>query len=124
MKGRANVVPCGRWKARGAVLSLALLSTSCGTVLTRTRGDVFGYYPYEALVADAKLIGYSLGFDIAIEGTLNRTPADDGLTAGLLSLPLDLVLDTIALPIDLVAWAFGGDKRTLGMAPREMERGN
>lgn len=117
-EGRCSASPT----RTAALLALALLSTSCGTVLTRTRGDVFGYYPYEALVADARLIGYGLGFDIEIQGHGDRMTADDGIGGGLISLPIDLVLDTIALPIDLVAWAFGCDKRILGISPLEKEQ--
>jgi uncharacterized protein YceK len=33
---------------------------------------------------------------------------------GLISIPLDLALDTVLLPIDLIAWPLGGKKGFMG----------
>ncbi len=97
------------------VLSMlsALLSGCCamnGTILTRTsltgrHSDTFGAYPYQAVYEDGYAMttydGYATSDDKT--GTTMRI-------CGFISLPLDILFDTIFLPVDLVAWSFGASK--------------
>jgi uncharacterized protein YceK len=66
-----------------------------GTLQTRTGQDFFGSYPYKAVVADL----YYAPQDVTVM-----------CLAGILSLPVDVVVDTGFLPVDLAAWACGYEK--------------
>ena len=86
------------------LLALALLlagvaSTGCGTAFSRSRHDFLGAYPFEGVAADA----------LMVVGVIN--PDNEAVALyGLISLPIDLVVDLVLLPADLVAWAFGQSK--------------
>lgn len=83
---------------RLVVMVLLLGCTGCGgTAITRTgeQRRTFGGYPFEAVAKDAEMIAMD----------------DQTLTLiGCLSIPVDLVMDTLALPFDLSAWAYGVQK--------------
>ena len=97
--------------ARLCVLTLCvLLLPGCtGTRLTRTASpmplaasgsfDSVGGYPFQAVVVDYR-----------IEESGGNTGDNYTVFA---SLAVDLVIDTLLSPIDLVAWAFGCRKRGL-----------
>ena len=79
-----------------------LLSGCAGTIVTRFGGSVndphFGAYPYQAPVIDLKLMGAG--------GKLGLFEFE----VGILSLPLDIAIDTVFLPVDLIMWTFGCKK--------------
>ena len=93
------------------LLSTLLLSGCTGTMLTRSdepmlhaesgSHDMFGGYPFQAVVAD---------YHIEESGD---NSGDSHVV--FVSLAIDIVVDTVLSPIDLVAWAFGCHKR--GMMP-------
>ena len=60
---------------------------------------MFGGYPFQAVVVDYQIEAAS------------RNEGNSYVVLG--SLIIDLVVDTVLLPIDLVAWAFGYHKRGL-----------
>lgn len=78
-----------------ALLLTAILITGCGTLLSRTGNTSFGAYPYQAVVGDAVLV--------AVE-------EPDVKALAFVSIPLDLVLDTLFLPPDLIYWVAGKKK--------------
>ena len=83
-----------------------ILFTGCvGTPLTRRvdkNNDAYwcGKYPYKAVVEDARLM------------------FDDGCKAGIiapmafLSLPVDIAVDTVMIPVDLFAWCLGKRRKS------------
>ncbi len=89
------------------LLGALLLSGCTGTMLTRTSSpmpmaasgsyDSFGGYPFQAVVVDYRIEERSGN-------------AGDNYTI-FVSLAIDLVIDTVLSPVDLVAWAFGCRKR-------------
>jgi len=91
------------------LLACTLLGGCTGTMLTRSsepmplaaRGsyNTFGGYPFQAVVVDWRMEERSGG---------------DGESVGVFaSLAVDLVVDLVLSPIDLVAWAFGCEKRDM-----------
>src|SRR5262245_10930256 len=101
---------------RPRLLLAALASVTlsgCGTLWTRCMNDtpVVGGYPFEAVVIDVWGIGDSL--DRAFSAESRQDPHahhDAEFWMFLLSLPVDLALDAVLTPVDLVAWAFGATK--------------
>ena len=98
-------------RTRAALCLLATASASCGTLLTRVGDPAFGGWPFAAVVADGELMSKCFGpqqtlVDVDFDGPVL-------LLGGLLSLPLDLGIDLLALPIDLVAWIAGNEKDVL-----------
>ena len=95
---------------RGAafLVCLLLLSGCIGTGTTRQYGDdgrrPFGSYPFAGVVVDCELVG------------MQRNPNDmTGLSTlapviGIISLPVDIVIDAVLAPLDLIAWPFGWRK--------------
>lgn len=77
-------------------LNAALLLTGCGTICTRYPGgsDGVGARPYEAVVQDAVIC-----------------KSVEGCAMGILSMPVDIALDTVLLPVDLIAWPYGCKKQ-------------
>ena len=83
------------------VLMISMFA-SCGTVIMRGGGPegeviTFGGYPYEEVAMDVFLAA------IFIEEPLAGI-------AGLCSLPIDLALGTLFLPMDLIYWEKGEHK--------------
>jgi len=76
-------------------LSLTVLVTGCGTLVSRTGHTSFGAYPYQAVGTDVAVI--------AVE-----KPEVKGLA--FISIPLDVVVDTVLLPPDLILWIAGHKK--------------
>jgi len=86
-------------------LALSPLFCGCGTVFSRSSPDLFGAYPLLAVEFDLVLISEVSGDGGEAMG-MAAGPAFFFVT-GLVSLPFDLAIDVVALPIDLVAWALG-----------------
>ena len=80
--------------AISAVLITVML-TGCGTLVSRTGHTSFGAYPYQAIGTDVAVV--------AVE-------KPDVKVLAFISIPLDLVLDTILLPPDLILWIAGHKK--------------
>jgi uncharacterized protein YceK len=82
-------------------ITMMLLLQSCiGTASTRFQNDSFvGAYPYSAVGTDLVLFGENLGKPAHLGGFI--------ALPSLISIPLDLVVDSILLPIDLITWPFG-----------------
>lgn len=76
-------------------LSLTVLLTGCGTLVSRTGHTSFGAYPYQAVGTDVAVI--------AVEKPEVKMLAFVGI-------PLDLVLDTVLLPPDVILWIAGNKK--------------
>lgn len=90
------------WKLFVLCFTLSLTGC-CGTLITRgvSNHDVFGAVPYTAVAQDVVACGYvSDGF----EGGMCAVVA-------FVSIPLDLTLDTLFLPVDLFAWLCGYEKQ-------------
>lgn len=89
------------------LLGMMLLPGCTGTMLTRSSSpmslaasgsyDSFGGYPFQAVVVDWRIE--------------ERSGNAGDSHSVFLSLAVDLVVDTVLSPIDLVAWAFGCRKR-------------
>ena len=91
------------------VLALAASWSGCGTIYTRTNRSPVGRYPFDAVALDLWML--PMAFTGRHE-VLGESKHGKQLTAlGLLSLPIDLVLDTVLLPVDGIAWLFGAIKR-------------
>jgi uncharacterized protein YceK len=82
----------------GPLIVCALSSSGClGTLGTRSTKAI-GAYPYEAVYSDV------------------RDPWREGPSAipfDMLSLPFDIVVDTVLLPFDSIGWCFGQRKSGL-----------
>lgn len=87
------------------LLASSILLNGClvGTLRTRTdcsenSADPFGGIPYSATASD-----------ISNLGQFNSDDDVGGFVAifSLISIPMDFMVDTIALPVDLVLWPFG-----------------
>jgi hypothetical protein len=98
---------CARHAAAAALLVCTSLG-SCGTMLTRTTGDAFGAHPFSAVARDCVLISEVVGPG-ATYADLDW-PGPVLCLGGLVPLPIDLAVDVLALPIDLVAWVAGHRK--------------
>jgi uncharacterized protein YceK len=81
----------------------ACLLSGCGTLCTRsTCGyNTFGSRPYEAVAQDVMVIGDTRADAIGVAVT----------AFCVVSVPVDAVVDTVALPIDAVAWMYGCQKQ-------------
>lgn len=85
-----------------------VIVSGCGSLFSRGMGAPFGGYPFEAVALDAVFI--------CSVGGPGQQVLDQWMTGdvlffwGLLSLPFDLLMDTIMLPVDLGAWACGHHK--------------
>ena len=88
----------------------------CGTVFTRASPDLFGAYPLQAVVFDLAFIS-KVG-----EGSqefMGMSPNGGWFfVTGVVSLPFDLAIDLVALPVDLVAWTLGATRTRGGWWPR------
>ena len=80
------------------------LSGCVGTIITRADGEgsnIIGAYPYQAVYSDCVVVA---------------NPRDGGWrfsVFGVLSVPLDIVIDSVMLPFDLVAWPMGLHKNSI-----------
>lgn len=93
------------------VLAAGLSGAACGTMGTRTIGPVCGGAPFAAVAWDVVAMTKVFG---PTERLLDIDWSGPWLfTGGLVSLPVDLAIDVVALPFDLVAWAFGHEKNAL-----------
>jgi hypothetical protein len=84
---------------------IAFLGPGCGTAGTRVLCDrSFGAYPYQGVAIDFTLIPAS--------SDQPGHPTEEGINCAtaILSIPLDLVVDTVLLPVDLVYWGQGKHK--------------
>ena len=130
--------PAGKFELRqkfatgvGALL-ICLYITGCGTIMTRMAddggigetvygNDSFGIPPYAAVVEDfiwVRELFRARNYSRLLErdGLMGRLGLVAGL-CGLCALPVDVVCDTVFLPVDLIAWPFGCDKRDTGQKP-------
>lgn len=104
--------------AHHRALSLFLVAATslagCGTLSTRGHlQPVVGAYPLQGTALD--LAGLYAGFTDPVlwhpEHDRAAKVSKEGEVIGLLlSLPADLVIDVVLLPVDLVAWPFGWQK--------------
>ena len=82
-------------KLLSCVIASFMLSGCLGTFSSRDC-DVVGKYPGMAIAEDFRVMGtpgpYGTGWLAVI---------------ALISLPVDIVVDTVLLPVDLIAWPFG-----------------
>jgi len=114
-------IKLGSWKWCGivsVVVVLQIFVTGCGTIISRGGDTKFGKYPYGGVGIDG--LGVCAAFapdsgrhsgDMSIASLgLMRIPIFVG---SIVSLPIDFCIDTILLPIDLVAWGKGYTKNTL-----------
>ncbi len=76
-------------------MSLTALLSGCGTLVSRTGHTSFGAYPYQAVGTDVAVI--------AVEKPEVKVLA-------FVSIPLDLVFDTVLLAPDLILWIAGHKK--------------
>jgi hypothetical protein len=89
--------------------TLIACTSCCGTLVTRGNGTLFGAYPLMAVWADLELMQRIGGETERLSDVVPITPLMS-FFGGLLSLPIDIALDVVALPVDLTAWAFGNHK--------------
>jgi hypothetical protein len=100
-------------KILAAFIIFMCLTGCMGTYMTRIEpinGSFCGKSPYESLAADGFLVSHiGGGRDTSTNGSY-----DNGMGAfawfGLFSIPVDFVVDTVLLPIDLIAWPLGYKK--------------
>lgn len=96
---------------RGAIFaccaSLTTLS-GCGTIASRGQRSWFGAYPFQGVGVD--LVFLSKTFDAPQDFLGMKAPGSFFLFWGLVSLPFDLVVDAVALPLDVGGWIFGVHK--------------
>jgi uncharacterized protein YceK len=101
-----------------AVLMLVAMSlTGCGTYVTRHNSPCVGKYPYQGACTsggammsavlpdpDKNSIGGCVSFDFSFEARAFI------FVVGAVSLPFDVVVDTLLLPVDIGAWILGEEK--------------
>jgi uncharacterized protein YceK len=93
-----------------AILVIPLFVTGCGTIMTRGDENVtFGAYPYQAVAND---VCYWIPESFHQPGH----PVAEGVDLGtaILSIPIDLTVDTILLPLDIGYWIAGQKKNSGG----------
>ena len=90
-----------------ALLALASLP-ACGTAFSRGSGSVFGAYPFHAVAIDGCFMSKTFNAPESFMGLM--VPGPVFLIWGLVSLPVDLAVDVLLLPIDLGAWILGDSK--------------
>ena len=76
-------------------------TVGCGTLLTRLTISGQHTHPYAAVVRDFQMIsdpGWAEFMSVRVKA---------GRSDGLISIPLDLAIDTLLLPVDIVRWTFG-----------------
>ena len=86
----------------------AISVSACGTLTTRRPVRPVGAYPFAALWTDGLMIGQMFNGPVAF-GSFEMSGVEVALW-GVVSLPVDLVVDAVFLPVDLVGWAFGARK--------------
>ena len=90
------------------LIGIASAFWSCGTCITRNNirpARPFGAYPFAAVWTDGEMIGHMFSERVALP-SFDMSGVEVALL-GVVSLPIDLVLDAVFLPVDLVGWAFG-----------------
>ena len=92
---------------RSTICGLVFLC-SCGTFCTRS--EFFGGPPFQAVFGDCEWIG-SVNSGRFVLGA--ELPGGEVFVGGLISLPLDLIVDAAFLPLDLISWCFGRKKHRL-----------
>ena len=104
----------------GGCLPITVLLLSCGclgTYVSRTecldKGNVVGKWPYQAVAQDVVVIAEPFRNNDELRREAARTFA----VYGLVSIPVDLVCDTVVLPVDLVTWPFEFQKSPLRRRP-------
>ena len=100
---------------RGAalVLGAALLVTpSCGTYFTRVVGPVQGHFPPVGWWPGMAVAGDAVGIAKITDLTWGGANDESGVYSlmFLLNLPVDLVIDTVLLPFDLLGGLAGWEK--------------
>src|SRR5262245_33098786 len=94
----------------GVLVAACIGLSSCGTFFSRGWGaHPFGRYPFQAVAADAVMIASLFESKVDIGGA--DVPGWNLMLWGLFSLPVDLVADALASPVDAIAWAFGVKKK-------------
>lgn len=94
------------------VLSAALAAGACGTLATRQEppyGQPFGAYPMAAIGYDFVMMARAFGPGTELWGGQIGGPVL--MVVGLASLPIDAVMDVILLPVDIVMWVSGKEKK-------------
>ena len=90
-------------------ITLLLTSGCAGTMLSRSGNAHFGKPVYGGVILDGVAVCISIiGHDEISKST--------GLIMGL-SIPVDLAVDTVLLPADLVLWSLGNEKDGWGIGP-------
>ena len=79
--------------------------SACGTFDSRLAGGLVGAYPLQAVGTDLWLIAQVGQGERVLMGLLVN--GRGMMVCGLLSLPIDVVLDVMLLPCDVVAWILG-----------------
>jgi uncharacterized protein YceK len=87
-----------------AMIAVLGWCAGCGTFVTRTGQTTVGAYPYQAVYVDFTLFWPDVFRDDNWEVNAVNT------TTIIVSTPIDICLDTIGLPFDLVAWGCGYNK--------------
>ncbi|MFY9342373.1 MAG: hypothetical protein WAT39_07780 [Planctomycetota bacterium] len=77
--------------------------SGCGTLVTRTSAPVVGAWPFEGAACDVALVAHAFTAE-------SQADRETNFLIGLLSLPIDLVIDAALAPVDLIAWLFGAHK--------------
>lgn len=106
-----------RWLRHCCLAPCTILAGCYGTEFSRGTGPyAVGKYPFEAIVID---IGFMA--QVRVDGRNAGTAPQDGPNLfwwGLVSLPIDTVVDVALAPVDVIAWIFGCDKAWESAAAR------
>ena len=90
------------------ILALLLIiacagTTGCGTLITRGGYEHFGAYPYQGVGKDVTMLAKTPKAIVHPEGIGEAILV-------IVSLPCDLILDTVFLPVDAIGWMRGKKK--------------
>ncbi|MEI8353739.1 MAG: hypothetical protein WCG22_04440 [Lentisphaerota bacterium] len=90
---------------------MAMIVSGCGTIMTRGGDVTFGKYPYQAVVNDVT-VWIPESFDQP------GHPVAEGvdLATAIVSVPIDIVADTVLLPVDVGYWI--AEKKKDNKGPR------
>ena len=78
-------------------------TTGCGTLITRGGNERYGAYPYQGVGKDMAML-------VKVPKAIVHPDGIGEAILVIVSLPCDLIADTVLLPVDAICWIRGKKK--------------